>query len=107
MPPDGSVMPRKSFWSYIHRNRTDNQSISALRDKSTGELVTDTAGKANVLNQQFESVFTRETPLSEQHRAPQEYPGSCCAASITLLVFKHGLESCATHPRQKQYTWRK
>ena len=24
--------------------------------------------------QQFESVFTRETPLTEQHRAPQEYP---------------------------------
>ena len=33
-----------------------------------------TTAKANVLNQQFESVFTRETPLTDQHRTPQEYP---------------------------------
>ena len=88
MPPDGSVMPRKLFWSYIHRNRTDNQSISALRDKSTGELVTDTAGKANVLNRQFESVFTRETPLSEQNRAPQDYPDIPDLTFTTKVVLK-------------------
>ena len=74
IPAEGAVMPRKSFWSFIRRNRTDNHSISALTDLRTGKLVSDTAGKANVLNQQFESVFTRETPLTTQHRIPQEYP---------------------------------
>ena len=65
---------KESFWSFIQRNRTDNHSISALTDLRTGKLVSDTAGKANVLNHQFESVFNRETPLTTQHRIPQEYP---------------------------------
>ena len=74
IPPDGSSTPKKAFWSFIRRNRTDNTSISTLKDLVTGALVTDPVAKANVLNAQFQSVFTRETPLTEEHKAEQEYP---------------------------------
>ena len=74
VPSDGSPTPKKAFWSFIKKNRTDNTSISTLKDTRTGELITDSVGKANILNSQFQSVFTRETPLTEDHKASQEFP---------------------------------
>ena len=58
----------------MRRNRTENLSISALKNSQTGELITDTIGKANALNSQFQSVFTQETPLTEDHKTPKLYP---------------------------------
>ena len=48
--------------------------ISALKNLETGELTSDTIGKAKILNSQFQSVFTKETPLTNDHKATQEYP---------------------------------
>ena len=69
-----SGAPSKSFWSMIKRMRTDNIGISALKDPQTGQLTTDAVGKANALNAQFESVFTKETPLTPEHDKSQEVP---------------------------------
>jgi hypothetical protein len=44
----------KRFWSFIKSLRKD----SPL--KSNGVLIADAKGKANILNKQYESVFTRE-----------------------------------------------
>ena len=49
-------------------------SISALKNNVTGELTSDTIGKANTLNSQFQSVFTVETPLTDDHSRPQLFP---------------------------------
>ena len=73
-PPDGETVPKKAVWSFLRRNRTDNMSISTLKNKVTGDLVTDSIGKSNILNSQFQSVFTNETPLGDDHKAEQEYP---------------------------------
>jgi hypothetical protein len=43
------------FWSL----RTDNSGVAPL--KKEGQLVADTKQKANILNQQFQSVFTSKS----------------------------------------------
>ena len=73
-PQDGSGTPTKTFWSMVKRLRTDNVGISAIKNSDTGQLMTDAVGKANTLNKQFQSVFTNETPLTEAHEHPQEFP---------------------------------
>jgi hypothetical protein len=45
--------------SYIKSIRTDNSGVVPL--KRDGILVTDTVGKADILNNQLHSVFTNET----------------------------------------------
>ena len=65
----------------VKRMRTDNVGISALKSSQTGQLTTDAVGKANALNEQFQSVFTRETPITPEHAHPQEHP------SISDLTF--------------------
>ena len=49
----------KNLFSYIKSTRSDNTGVAPL--KKDGKLVTDTEEKANILNQQFQSVFTDET----------------------------------------------
>ena len=51
----------KRFWKFIKYNKTDSCSISQL--KKQGKSITDPQNIADVLNQQFESVFTRETDV--------------------------------------------
>ena len=49
----------KLFWRYVNSNRTTKAAISDLL-KDDGTLATTDQEKAEVLNQQFSSVFTRE-----------------------------------------------
>ena len=50
----------KKFWSYLKHKRGDTCGIGTLRDGDC--LVTDATKKAEVLNRQFQSVFTPTTP---------------------------------------------
>ena len=50
--------PKKLF-SFIKSLRTDNSGVAPL--KKEGQLVADTKQKANILNEQFKSVFTTES----------------------------------------------
>ena len=49
----------KQFWKYVNRKTKSKGKISSLIN-SEGDLVTDDAGKAEILNKQFVSVFTVE-----------------------------------------------
>ena len=49
----------KRFWTFIKHQKSDFSSIAPL--KVAGRLITDTKTKAETLNHQFQSVFTRET----------------------------------------------
>ena len=53
----------KRFWLMMKHSRSDNSVIAPLRDN--GQLFTDPKEKANILNRQFESVFTRECELTD------------------------------------------
>jgi hypothetical protein len=48
----------KPFWRYIKARKQDNIGVSPLKEKDT--LTSDSLQKANILLQQFQSVFTKE-----------------------------------------------
>ena len=49
---------QKRFWNYIKSLKKDNTGVSAL--KENGKLHPDPTSKANILNRQYQSVFTHE-----------------------------------------------
>ena len=53
----------KRFWRFIKHNRTDSTGITEL--KTEGTTVTDPVAKAEALNHQFKSAFTKETPIPD------------------------------------------
>ena len=51
----------KNFYTFIKHKRTDSSGVAPL--KSNGSTFTDPTQQATVLNQQFESVFSRPKTL--------------------------------------------
>ena len=47
------------FWSYISSRRCDNNGVAPLRN-TDGLIYSDAKSKADILNNQFSSVFTQE-----------------------------------------------
>ena len=56
---DSKYQGQKWFWSYIKSLKQDYSGVSSL--KHDGKLVSDSIGKAEVLNTQFQSVFTQDS----------------------------------------------
>ena len=54
---------QKPFWRYIRSQRQDNQGVSPLRSGS--QLCSDALTKARLLSEQFSSVFTKDTPETD------------------------------------------
>lgn len=50
---------RKPFWRYAKAKKQDNIGIAPLRHQ--GSMTNDSKEKANILNDQFKSVFTKST----------------------------------------------
>ena len=48
----------KPFWKFVRSKRCDNTGIAPLKD--SGRLHTDSQSKANILINQFTSVFNKE-----------------------------------------------
>ena len=65
-PPD-----KKTIWNYIKYCKKDLIGIGTLRDNISGELLTEPTRKGELLNDQFQSVFTCNTPLMINHRCQQ------------------------------------
>lgn len=65
--PEINAKPKK-FWSYIKSKRCDAVGVSSLR-ADDGITYTDSKSKANILNKQFESVFS----IDNQHNRA-EFP---------------------------------
>ena len=61
----------KNLFSYIKSIRTENSGVAPL--KSDGILVTDTQEKANILNNQFQSVFTNERNTNIPDKGPSPH----------------------------------
>ena len=59
---DSEPGKNKKFYTYIKHNKTENCGVAPL--KHDGQTFTDSTAKANILNKQFESVFSRPQPLS-------------------------------------------
>ena len=68
---DNSSNPKK-FWSFIKSKRADSSGVAPLR--RDGTLFSDSNTKANILNDQFTSVFSRETTDEIPSKGDSPYP---------------------------------
>ena len=66
--------PNKRFWTLIKQQKSDSKEITSL--KSNGIVYTKASDKANILNGQFQSVFTKLVPLKLKHLAELILPRS-------------------------------
>ena len=62
----------KKFWSFIKSKRCDSIGVSPLM--KDGTLQSDSSVKANMLNEQFVSVFTNEDTSSLPNLGPSRHP---------------------------------
>ncbi len=85
----------KCFWSFIKRMHKDYMGVGTL--KKNGQSFTDPKQKANVLNGQFESVFTRETPLDPDMLTPQSLFQLMEDIDITKTGVRNMLEHLKVH----------
>ena len=58
----------KKLYSLLRNSRMDSKGSAPL--KQNGQLHTNTTDKSNILNQQFQSVFTPKTPLKLSQLSP-------------------------------------
>ena len=54
---------KKTLWNYIRHCKKDSICVALLRDTTTGTMHTEPKDKAELLNLQFQSVFSKNTPL--------------------------------------------
>ena len=76
----------KSFWKYIKSKRSDSIGIAGL--KQQGVLHQDSKAKAEILNSQFKSVFTKEDPNEEL----PEISEKCYPSISNLEITVEGVE---------------
>ena len=67
-----NVNDTKPFWKFVRSKRCDNTGIAPLKDD--GRLFSDSQNKADILNRQFTSVFTREDTSSIPPLPDRNYP---------------------------------
>ena len=60
---NSGFVPKKPFFSLIKNARQDAQGVSPLKDPSTNSTSSQNKEKANILNRQFQSVFSQLSPL--------------------------------------------
>lgn len=56
---DDEFTGMKRFWTFIKQMKTDNIGVAPLKEKDV--TATSAKGKADILNRQFESVFSQNT----------------------------------------------
>ena len=72
----------KNFWRYMKSMRKDHTGVAPL--KSPAGLASDARDKAEILNHQFMSVFTREDTTTLPEKEPSPYPAM---PNIQISVF--------------------
>ena len=62
----------KRFWSFIKSKGQETNGVPPLKNKE-GFLKSDSQNKANILNEQFQSVYTQEDTSSIPNKGPSPY----------------------------------
>ena len=83
--PEGNNQ-NKRFWSFLKGMKTDNNRLATLKNEAN-RLVYDGKSKANLLNDQFVSVFNRDTQ-SKCPTIPWQYPEMSSFSVTTAGVEK-------------------
>ena len=79
----------KRFWKFIKNQKTDHEGVSTL--KVGGKLISEPREKAEALNTQFQSVFTKETPFKGS--PPKRKPRPMRTINITSNGVKKLMKS--------------
>ena len=91
--PHKSTLASKKLFSLLKNSKQDSKGIAPI--KKDCKFYSDTVGKANILNQQFQSVFTPKSPLKLSRLAymavqdlsnsgtidPSQIPGECLSTT--------------------------
>jgi len=96
---DSGNNKNKKFYSFIKHKKTENSGISPL--KSNGITHTDPVQKANILNKQFESVFSKPNSLnphqiSEINQIKQGSHPTCTSDPHNIAITVSGVEKMLT-----------
>ena len=88
----------KRFWTFIKHKRTNNSGITPLKEHD--KLINDPAAQAAVLNRQFQSVFTKDKPLSLKQLAENTIPPQRFPIMKDFTVTTSGIEKllCGVNP---------
>ena len=81
---DSQNNSNKKFWCHIKGTKKDKVGTAPL--KGNGILVSDSKGKAEILNRQYQSVFTREDSTNIPH--PIEPPSP---KMNDIVISRHGI----------------
>ena len=82
--PDDHATEQKRSWSFIRSLWKDSSGVSPLR--SEGEIHSSAEKKAEILNQQFTSVFTQEPPGPLPDKGPSPHP------TMPICISEEGIE---------------
>ena len=85
----------KNLWRYLKSQKQDHVGVAPL--KSDDKLVTDAAGKADILNRQFSSVFTQEQINTMPDKGASPYPN---LPKITIT--RNGVEALLQKVKPKK-----
>ena len=77
----------KPFWKYIKQQRKDTVGIAPLKPKGKVDLITDSKAKAECLNEQFQSVFTKAA-----YNKPLRLDGDPTPPMKDIIVEAKGVE---------------
>ena len=90
-----SSKDKKPIWHFIKAKKQDNVNISSLKTVD-GQIITDPASKANLLNQYFKTVFTVENETDQPHKGQSLYP-TIANFEITTQGVYNILSTCNPH----------
>ena len=68
---ENSKINPKAFWNFVNSKRKEQPVIPDLRNSATNLTISDPIAKANLLNQQFSTVFTTERDKDESQEECQ------------------------------------
>ena len=90
----------KPFWKYIESIKQDNIGVTPL--KKNGSLVCDSKEKAEILLDQFQSVFTRDGGSAPPYLDPSQHPvmsdiniNSAGVCKLFITINRH--KACGPH----------
>ena len=70
--PEDMKHSKTKFWQFVKLKRKDSCGIAPMSLRKDSILISDSLGKANVLNRQYSSVFT---PIKEEDIPSSPQPG--------------------------------
>ena len=77
----------KRFWAAIKSKKQESTGVSPLKNKG-GFIHSDTTSKAEILNEQFQSVYTKENTSTMPDKGQSKYPSMKDIVINTKGVFK-------------------